>query len=515
MSDTSPREPRLNRRGGFRRAFSRLFVAKPTASAQSSWRAAISAAIVVVALGSGLSRLVFVAAPAVLADDDSHRLTSVQMALNWVVCGKYSHQTVGGNLNRELFSEAGFDRPLRSLALATPGGLAEYCGRLVAPARINENSLMLTMSALLRVWPDLSLRQLGWAMHGLRLAVLALVAIVLFRAGASLAFALLWITGALVILSSVEHQRFHSVYPFLAITVVGVIALTVLLVDTGASRSRLLWTMVSVGAGLLVALAANFRTSYLPIFAALLGVAAVASAPGGMRRWQLVLLLVLGAGIGYSAFQRYLITPIDELPLPRNLTYHHVFHPLVLALALPPNELAEREGLAWDDKVGYDIAVRIRPDVEPLSADYETALSQYYFGLWRTDTLGMLRLYWSKWRIALTDIPSYGYAPYPNRLFTFVFWPVSHITHGAVYTALFASLVPLAYVKRRRWNGAAVTLVAAVGVAGTLLSLETAIILTYFRLTHEASQMLLVYTLSLGILQAFVNLLATPFRTTS
>lgn len=494
---------------------SRTFVAKPTPRHQPSWRLALLMTVILVGMAAGISSFVFRAEPKPWSNDDSHRRDSIHMALNWIVCGSYSSLEKTGGLDALLFGGARFDTPLRSLPAMVAGNDQAYCDRSIGVARNNENSLMMTMAALMWARPSLTLHQLSLAMHAVRVFALGLVVLAFLRSGASWVFGMSWATGALVILAAVERHRFDSVYPFLAPVAFGGIALAVLLVDIRGTRSRVRWFVASAVFGLLIAYAANFRSSYLPLLAAVVAIAAFTVAPGAMKKWQVLLLMLVGFAAGYQSFQRTFIKPIDDLPLSRNFTYHVVFHPLVLSLALPPNDLAEREGIAWDDKVGYDIASRVHPGVEPLSADYERALSDYYFGLWRSEPLSMVSIYWHKWGLALTDIPTYSSEPFQHRLFRLVLWPVRRISHGAVFSLGFSLLVAGAWLNRRKWTAAAVTAVAGVGAIGILLSLETTVILTYFYATHGASQALALYTLSLSAWQVGANLLAWPFRTST
>jgi len=97
------------------------------------------------------------------------------------------------------------------------------------------------------------------------------------------------------------------------------------------------------------------------------------------------------------------VRPMERLG-GEGIVHHPIAHPLVLALAVPDNDLARREGLRWDDLTGLAVARRVDPSVVYLSPGYEHALSEYYLNLWRTEPLAMLGIYRLKFSSAGTGV---------------------------------------------------------------------------------------------------------------
>jgi hypothetical protein len=208
---------------------------------------------------------------------------------------------------------------------------------------------------------------------------------------------------------------------------------------------------------------------------------------------------------GFALFQLVFIRPIDRLPSTRNLSYHAIAHPVVLALALPPNRLASDQGIEWNDRVGLDLAKRIDPGVSEINERYEAALFTYYRRLWREHPREMASLYWAKLRLAGADIPNYSVSPVSGRFFTIGLWPLSLVPHGAVRASIFAILCFTPLLLTRRWGAAPCALVSMAAVTMLLLTFETALILTFFYISHEASAMLFAVAMGLLFYQALVN----------
>lgn len=481
-------------------------LASVTSQNQPTWRLACVWAAVIAALAIPVANgIVPSVAPVVLHDDDTHRIVSLRMALNWRVCGSYSHTTVGNQLDRILFSAGGMDVPILSLPERAGIDLETYCSTFVRPARINENSLMLTMAAIMWARPGSTLRQLGWLMHGIRVLALAGVVAVVLRAGASWLYALVWMVSALVILASVETTHYFSVYPFLMPMLAGSAALVAWLADVSTER-RLRWgLMASVGVGLITGYIVNLRTSYAPIVVAMLPVLFISGPLIRGGHWRRGLALAVGVGGGVLLFQRAFITPIDEIPNAGNLSYHHVFHPLVLGLALPPNELATREGIRWDDAVGIEIARREEPSVRAFSAEYEGAMRSYYLRLWRSTPGDMARLYWTKWKTTMGDVLSYRESVFPVRLISWAAWPMRPFSNGITFSLLLVGVIAVAGRARHRWNRAAMALSLELGIVGLLLIAEAAIIVPHFSTMYGAPRMLLMVTMGLCVWQYVLN----------
>ncbi len=102
---------------------------------------------------------------------------------------------------------------------------------------------------------------------------------------------------------------------------------------------------------------------------------------------------------GFFAFQYVAITR----HLPRDvdaLARHTIFHSVVIGLGVPESDLSRREGLTWADGAANAAAQRVDPKAAYLSKSYETALFNYYTGLWSRYPREMMQVYWMKARTA-------------------------------------------------------------------------------------------------------------------
>lgn len=481
---------------------------------QRSWTVTLVLAAVVAAMSLyATSAVVFRGAPA-LKPNDEHSLRSLELATNWALCGKYSIAFEGDTFAAFLAMFPGSETiALRDLPGLIAGSAERYCARVDQPWRNNENSLMLAMAAALRIMPAASLADLGYALRAIRLALVAFMLIVLLKSGVSAWLAGGVAYGAIVATAAVEETRFYSVYPFLPVLLAGFVALLMLPIARRMHLRPRAFAIVSTIIGLAAATAANFRSSYLPILFGCFVLAVLIAtidrrhhAPEQRRRTIAVASLQLVSfGLGFVIFHAAFTWPIDRLPATRNLSYHVIAHPIVLGLALPPNALSLREGIEWNDRVGLDLARRVDPAVTEINRRYEDALFTYYWGLWRQYPREMARLYWAKLRLAGADIPKYSVPPVTGTFFTTALWPVSLVPDGALRTGLFFVLVlgPLFFV--RRLGPALCALIAMTSLTALLLTIETALILTYFYITHEASALVFAIAVGLMVYQAAID----------
>ena len=444
---------------------------------------------------------------------DHHSARSVELALNWTTCGSYSYAYRQPGFVEFLMRADRENLRLRSIPLLASGSQAEYCAKVDRPYRNNENSLMLLMAALLQVRSDLTLAELGYAMRAVRALIMVGVVVALLRCGVSLLLTLAVFYASLVIMAAVEATRFYSVYPFLPALLAGFVALVLLFVEGDLHQHAVLGAAGTVLVGWIAAAVVNLRSSYLPILAALtfvwLIVCLIDRHTRLRERFPLLLrsaaVLTSGLLLGFVLFQAVFIRPIDELPATENMSYHVVAHPIVLGLALPPNPLAKDEGIEWNDATGLDLARRVDPQVTEIGPRYEKALVAYYKKLWRDRTKEMANLYWTKLRLAGTDIPDHTEPPITKTFFRFALWPLSLVPHGGIRLLILSMLVLVPLRLTRRWASAPTALVSLTSLTALMLTLETAAILTYFYITHEAAQLLFSVVLGLMAYQAGVN----------
>jgi hypothetical protein len=448
---------------------------------------------------------------------DMHADVSLELAVNRALCGRTSH------LGHTSIAEALRRRPdllklpVLEVPAAVAGSTAEYCASVNRPFLNNENGMTFLLAAALRLRPGLTLAALGNAMRVFRMACWAVFLLAAARAGAPWLFLVVAWYLALRVNAGVELTHPYSVYPYFAPLLFGYAGLLALMVAAcrGRGMSRSLLALFVAGA--LTGLAASVRSSHLPVYACMTLAAACFIVPLRLRppvRASLArtAALLLAWAAGWMAFQRTFIAPIESLPTTSNRSYHVVAHPLVLALAVPPNPLAEREGIQWSDLVGIDLARRVDPSATYLGPTYERALFTYYGSLWNRFPLEMLGVYAKKWALAGTNVRLANERPVIERVFQLLLLPYTAIRHGGVLMAVLAGLALVAGT-RVRWNPEARALPVFVLLVALLLLVECTIILPDFRLVYHAPLlMVMVLVVWLAVCLAVVELVAWIVR---
>jgi hypothetical protein len=399
--------------------------------------------------------------------------------------------------------------PLREVAARAAGSLDRYCHEGIVQTTQSEMSLMLVETLLLEINPRLSLVQLGRRLHTIRVVALVFVSVVLVEVGFSVAWVVLFFTGGLALLILLVGGT-YSVYPFLPVLVVTLVACYSLWLRIALFRQPRLRLVAALLAGALSAFCVNLRSSYLPTCVAMFMVAA----PCAEWFWQsspslrsVLRRTLFGAAcylMGYFCFQTVFIRP---LVIPGQISFHPVAHPLVLSLAFPPNSLSQREGIQWDDMVGARIALSLNPQAAYLSPEYERTLLKYYLSLWRNHPAEMLGIYAAKLQISGSSIvEDLGRTEGPvGRSATVLLAPMRWFRNGVWLLCIFAGTAGLALwrVVRRRSTSAFPILMFS--VAAVMLQLETAAIMPYFFLPYEGYLALSLLVLSLVAYQLGLN----------
>lgn len=513
-------KPENKRAAPVRDLIAGLFLSRFSTDVRRGWGATLALGAAVATLTIALTKS-FVAAPAPqLPPNDNHSVRSIELATNWVTCGKYSYAFQGNSFGALLtMTPESHELRLRDIPSLLADSTDRYCRLANQPWRNNENSLMLAVAAILVVHRDATLADIGYLLRWMRIAIVVGVAVVMLRSGASFWMCLGIAYASVIVMAAVEETRFYSVYPFLPVLLTGFIAVLLLMLDLRAYVNVRRAAAAAVVAGLCAAIAANFRSSYLPILVACFVLSILFGALERRKETATRTRLLLSAvvqlvvfAIGFGLFQFIFIRPIDRLPSSFNVSYHVIAHPIVLALALPPNQLARDEGIEWDDRVGLDLARRIDPGVTELNSRYEAALFTYYRQLWRERPWQMACLYWTKLGLAGSDIPKYSLPPLNRPFFTMALWPYSLVPHGAFRAVILGLLVVNPLFLIGRWGATWSALVSMTAAVTLLLTLETALILTTFLITHEAAGML--YAIAAGLLfyQALLDGLAALIR---
>ncbi len=459
---------------------------------------------------------------------DQHALLSLSLAVNRAEFGAVSHNYVAAGPSAVDFCSliagdaALLEQEVRSLPGRLTASREEYRQRLT-PFLNNENSLMLLDLALLRLLPHCTLNDFIRGHTVLKLICVAIFVFMLFRVGASplLALAAAYL-GALIIERTGERFPI-SLYPYLMPLTVLLLALFTAALSYGAHRRG--WSAMAVlgGLGFVSAFVVQLRTSYSPVVLAFLLLYAGTAAVNLWRdrtlpRWRwavLTLVPLLAFGAGFRLFMARFIAPLHTATAGttgQTYAYHVIGHPLVVTLGLPPAcALTEREGIQPDDAVGLVIARRIDPAVQYLGPNYDSALLTYYCKLWLYYPQEMLERYWmrlrtagaSVWPVFLNDPQKLGGRQ--GRVARTIAAPLRWLPDGSAYLLGFAALIAVGIGSFYFLNVGAAFLVTAIGVAGTLLQLESAIFTPWFVLGYHNTLLLLLLAVGLLAYQVGAN----------
>jgi hypothetical protein len=336
----------------------------------------------------------------------AHPEQSINVALNAAYCGRPS--AVSDRYSVQVFLTTRLDLmsvPFRNVIAAQAGSVDNYCRTLNERVVVSENSLMwLTRLAL---WwnPHLTPDLLGDFLGACRVFMLLVFGLALLRTGASVAFTLAAVVIGTEILRRLGVR--DSIYPFvmtLPLLHAGLYGWAASLRSVRNGRAGL-W-LFALGMGILTAFSASMRTLHLPMCVAMfcLFLAALYARRDRSRPAATLAAPLGGAAIafaaGYGAYVAVLVAPLripDDASV-SNYVYHTFAHQLVLGLAVPENDLSRREGIKWDDMVGFALARRAIPDVTYIGPRYEEALLKYYRGLWQRYPRDMVRVYLAKLR---------------------------------------------------------------------------------------------------------------------
>lgn len=440
--------------------------------------------------------------------NDNHLKTSLDLATSNWMCGAnglYSpNYSLAAYLSRHP-SEIG--RRIRTLVLLQAGSVENYCASLTVPILNNENSLGVLFRAGLGLTRGGSFRAVSRVLLVVKLGMMLSAIFAALACGASL-----WlVAGALALACFVQQDlstHVYAMYPFLPLIPLLLAAVYSLAVRFRTALPTRRAVATAMLAGFLTAFAAQMRTSYLPVliafFVAYLIV--VTREAGRSDRRRIVLVSVLAFGLLYATYGRIFVRPLQSTAAGNNYSYHAVFHPVVLSLALPPNPLAAHEGIAWDDSVGLTLARRMAPAVDYLDRNYDRALLAFYARLWILYPREMLSLYRSKGTLAgpnmLTEVRVLPHA----RLYRAMLPSPGRVTSGWTFLAGYALLCAggIVWGLWRRSPGA--FLLTLLSLAAVLLHIESILIYPYFTLTYHSYLLWFCLTLDLILIQAILNL---------
>ena len=356
----------------------------------------------------------------------------------------------------------------------------------------NENSLMLVMTWTLKIAPRVSAGGLARVFGAIRFVLIAVFGFAILLSGGSILFALAAMLICADVLQDLRHFH-YTIYPFLAPIILGLAGVYVTLVRYAPASARL-QAPLSIVLGLLTAFFANMRSSHLPVYVLffLVYAAILARREAGRSLVRASLIAIACFAAGYATFGWLLIRPLVPAGPHSNMAHHVIAHPLVLALAVPPNDLSRREGIVWSDEVGLTLARREIPGATYLGPDYERALFQYYRRLWREHPGEMIGIYWSKLAMAgegmLAEIGSETEHQSTARVLSFA----GVRPNGVWLMLLYVSSLATAAWTYRRYGTHLGLLAALLAAAAVALMTEAAIIMPAFRLMYHAY--LLIFT---------------------
>lgn len=421
--------------------------------------------------------------------------TYLELAVNNAWCHRYSFVASGTATTVDLanhdVSRVG-STSIRQLIVDGAGSVPAYCGSVDQPFVMNEMSFVLVESVLLRAFPDITFAGLGRALAWLRVVLLCVFGVCLVVAGYSLVFAGGLTLAAAYLTVLVGGNALFSQYPFFVpATAVG-IAVAGAFLSLGLHRRGGAWLVMSAGLGFWTGFLGNLRTSLYPE-AAVAGMLFLwfaardrreaPSTPPNRIPW---LALAFGAWLlGLLVFDATYVRPVRNLPSTVNSSAHGIAHPLVLGLAFPPNALAAREGIEWNDDIGRVLAQRVDPSVSYLGAGYESALFTYYRGLWSRYPSEMFGIYFQKLANTSRSILDHLSSTEPT-----IFWsakdgywlglsalPLAIASYAVPIPFAFAALFASGWIGWRKRDPGRAFLVSVIGLVGLLAFAESSIIL--------------------------------------
>jgi hypothetical protein len=387
--------------------------------------------------------------------------------------------------------------PLPDIIREVAGTADAYCTSVDRAALNNENSLMLTMTWTLKLFPRLSPGGLGRVFGGLRLALVAAFVYALLLNGGSIVFAALAMLICTDVLQDLRHFQ-YTVYPFLAPMLLGLAGLCAILFRHSPASAKVVLPL-SASLGVFTAFCANMRSSHLPLYVLFFLINAGVLTRREPRRVLLPFSLATVAcfAVGYASFSWLLIRPLIPDGPHTNRTHHVVAHPLVLGLALPPSDLSRREGIQWNDEAGLALARRMIPEATYLGPDYERALFRYYWSLWRQYPGEMIAIYWSKLAASGKGMFAEPGGETEHQSTARVLALPGVRINGIWLTLLYLAALSAYALSWRRKGSRLALMFATLSMAAIGLLLEAAAVIPEFRLMYHAY--LLIYTALLAL----------------
>ena len=447
---------------------------------------------------------------------DDHEVMSLSLAVNRSFCRVPSALSSAEQIGILFFTDPRTRvQPVGDLIAARWGSLERYCSTVTVPYVNNENSLMLLEAWAWRIAPGLSVVGVGRALLAVKLGLLVFACVAFLRLGAGVLLCFVTLDAALALLSRVQAIAGFATYSFLLCAVVATLALYPLMLSL-PSRSRVRQFVWPVIAGSWSAFVSNMRTSYFPLvvgIAVLYACALMLESRASVhiaQRFQRVIPVAVAFVIGYALFQYTFI--VRSRPAgSEGLSHHTVFHPLVLSIGFPTNAFSEREGIEWDDAVGLTLAHRVDPSASYLSKEYERALAEYYFGLWKRYPADMIRVYLIKAKLAGADMMSE--VSMTDWGVMFAARALRHVPNGVWLLCLLVASTAVSARAYLHEKAPLLMLLMMMGLAAAMLMIESIVIAPRYYVTYHAPLLWLYVSLTFVLVQlAFNGILALSAR---
>lgn len=442
----------------------------------------------------------------------AHPEQSINVALNAHFCGK-----PGATSHRhsvQVFLSTRLDlmsHPFVGAINRQAGGITEYCRTVTDPVVVSENSLMWLTRLALRANSRLTPDGLGQFLGACRVLMLLVFGFALLRTGASAAFTFAALLVGCAILRAVGVR--DSIYPFVLTAPLLNAALCGVARSSRAvmNRGPALWVF-AFGMGALTTFSASMRTINLPVSVAMFGVFlfVLVHRLDASRRAaaKAVVAPVAMFVLGYVAYAALFIWPlrVTDNPNVSNYVYHTFAHELVMGLAVPENDLSRREGIEWNDEVGFRLARRVMPEVTYLGPLYEQALLRYYRGLWRNQPRAMAAVYARKLHATGTEVflsaalvgTQFGIPRAPGE------W-LHRATDGVALLALGLAMFGLALRSHLQGGDARLLIIALVSLTALASLAEAFLTYSVFVGLYYSSLLFFVFFVFLTAVQAAVD----------
>jgi hypothetical protein len=423
-----------------------------------------------------------------------HPSISLEIAFNWVLCRQPSHLSDVHSLGAYLRDHSeSMTTPLQEVARLQAGSLDAYCRTATTPFLNSENSFTLVTAAVLALNRSSSLASLERTLYGVVVGMSLLFAFVLFRAGSGLPLVAGMVVTSLLIFLDLEPVRF-SQYSLILPAVLLDISWLALALSVPRRFGLPRQALVVAVAGFLAGFTVNVRTSYLPTCVLLvttytLLAFALKRKTSNRQEPRLPSWLAASVAAFIAGFVLFHISFIARLTpaVGAGHSTHPVAHPLVLGLAVPMNDLARTEGIAWNDEVGLTLAQRAIPDATYLGPLYERALFAYYRSLWRAHPREMVRVYAAKFALAgrplleQSDRPLYG-----GRWYSTALLPLRGLPTGLLIIALLAAVAVHSTLRCLREPSLSAFVLASISTAALLVQVESSVIMPEFSMRYQS-----------------------------